>query len=81
MKPQIVIMSGKYQVVIPKAARKKLGLHKSVGQRFRVERVSSDEIVFRKDKTLDDFLGRYGKAFHRDATNALRHMRDSDWGS
>jgi AbrB family looped-hinge helix DNA binding protein len=79
MKTDVVILSGKYQVVIPKAARKKLGLSKPDGQRFKVERVSKDEIVFRKDKSLDDFLGQYGNAFENEATTKLRKIRDQEW--
>ena len=79
MKTEVVTLSGKYQVVIPKAVRKKMGLFKSEGQRFKVERVSENEIVFRKDKSLDDFLGQYGDAFPLDATTKLRKMRDQEW--
>lgn len=80
MKAQTVILSSKYQVVIPKAARKTLGLTKPTGQQFSVARVTKDEIVFRKDKTLDDFLGKYGGVFPKDATATLRHARDNEWG-
>ncbi len=79
MKTQIVTLSSKYQVVIPAAARKKLGLGKPAGQRFSVQRVTEDEIVFRKDKTLDDFLGAYSDVFPRDATAELRRQRDNEW--
>jgi len=79
MKTQVVTLSSKYQVVIPKTARKKLGLDKSTGQRFRVESVTEHEIVFRKDKTLDDFLGIYDHAFPKNATAKLRNIRDKEW--
>lgn len=79
MKTEIVILSSKYQVVIPKAARQKLGLNRPEGQRFKVERVSDDEIVFRKDKSLDDYLGKYGNAFPKNANAKLRQMRDTEW--
>lgn len=79
MKTDIVTLSSKYQVVIPKAARKKLGLFKANGQRFTVERVSDNEIVFRKNKTLDDFLGQYGYAFGPNSIDKLREQRDKDW--
>ncbi len=79
MKTQVVTLSSKYQVVIPKAARKKLGLNKPMGQRFKVESVTENEIVFRKDKTLDDFLGAYGSAFPKNAAAELRRMRDEEW--
>jgi AbrB family looped-hinge helix DNA binding protein len=81
MKTQVVTLSSKYQVVIPKSARKKLGLSKPTGQRFRVEKATDNEIVFRKDKTLDDFLGSYSDAFPKNATEKLRQMRDEEWES
>lgn len=80
MKTDIVTLSSKYQVVIPKAARKTLGLNNPAGQRFKVQRVSDTEIVFRKDKSLEDYLGKYDKAFPSNATRALRKIRDDEWG-
>lgn len=79
MKTAIVTLSSKYQVVIPKVARQKLGLNRPEGQRFKVERVTENEIVFRKDKSLEEFLGKYGDSFPKDATTKLRRMRDSEW--
>ena len=79
MKNDVVTLSSKYQVVIPKAARKKLGLNKPESQRFRVERVSDTEIVFRKEKSLEDYLGKYDKTFPSNATSAIRQVRDSEW--
>lgn len=81
MKKNIVTLSSKYQLVIPKVARQTLGLNKAEGQRFRVKHVSGDEIVFHRDKSLDDFLGKYGEAFPENATAKLRDARDTDWGS
>jgi AbrB family looped-hinge helix DNA binding protein len=80
MNAQTVTLSSKYQVVIPKTARKKLGITSSTGQQFSVVSVTADEIVFRKDKTLDDFLGAYGHAFPKNAVNELRRIRDNEWG-
>jgi len=80
MKADIVTLSSKYQVVIPKAARKTLGLNSPEGQRFKVQRVSDTEIVFRKDKSLEDYLGKYDKAFPSNATGAIRKIRDDEWG-
>lgn len=79
MKTQFVTLSSKYQVVIPKTARKKMGLDKPTGQRFKVKSVTEDEIVFRKDKTLNDFLGGYEHAFPKNATVKLRNIRDNEW--
>jgi AbrB family looped-hinge helix DNA binding protein len=80
MKADIVTLSSKYQVVIPKAARKKLGLNNHEGQRFKVQRVSDTEIVFSKVKSLEDYLGKYDKAFPSNATDAIRKIRDDEWG-
>ncbi|MGH7195215.1 MAG: AbrB/MazE/SpoVT family DNA-binding domain-containing protein [Candidatus Saccharimonadales bacterium] len=74
----VVTLSAKYQVVIPKAARKKLGLTKPAGQRFTIKQVTDREIVFRKDQELDDFLGAYDEVFPKNATAKLRQMRDED---
>jgi AbrB family looped-hinge helix DNA binding protein len=79
MKNDVVTLSSKYQVVIPKAARQKLGLNKPEGQRFKVERVSDVEIVFRKDKSLEDYLGKYGSAFPANAAAKIRQTRDAEW--
>lgn len=78
-KANVVTLSSKYQVVIPKEARKKLGLIHPEGQRFKVESVSENEIIFRKDKSLEDFLGKYDKAFPDNATSKLREVIDSEW--
>jgi len=79
MKTSAVTLSGKYQVVIPKAARKKLGLTRAAGQRFVVAKVTDTEIVFRKDKTLDDFLGAYSTAFPENSSKKLRQLREQEW--
>lgn len=79
MRALTVTLSSKYQVVIPKAARKKLGITRSTGQKFSVASVTENEIVFRKDKNLEDFLGAYDHAFPEDATGVLRRIRDNEW--
>jgi bifunctional DNA-binding transcriptional regulator/antitoxin component of YhaV-PrlF toxin-antitoxin module len=79
MKTDVVTLSSKYQLVIPKSARQKLGLNKPEGQLFTVKSVTEDEVVFRKDKSLDDYLGKYGKDFPVKAATKLRQMRDSEW--
>ena len=75
----IVTLSSKYQLVIPKAARKRMGLSVAAGQHFKVARVTSNEIVFEKQRTLDSYLGVYGDTFPTNATEALRHQRDNEW--
>jgi bifunctional DNA-binding transcriptional regulator/antitoxin component of YhaV-PrlF toxin-antitoxin module len=80
MKNNSLALSSKYQVVIPKAARQKMGLDKAVGQRLRVTHVTKDEIVFRKEPPIEDFLGAFGDVFPKNATALLRKVRDEDRG-
>lgn len=49
-----VTVSDKYQVVIPKEARKKLGI--KPGQKISVEMVSKNTITFRREPTMDELL-------------------------
>lgn len=79
MKAQIVILTSNFQLVVPKVARKQLGLNKPGRQRFKVQKVTADEIVFRKVRTLNDFLGAYNHALPKNSTAELRSMRDEEW--
>ena len=79
MKNQSVAFSSKYQVVIPKAARKKMEIGKESGQRLIVDNVTKDTITFRKEPSLEDFLGKFGGAFGPNANARLRKMRDEEW--
>jgi len=80
MKNDIVTVSSKYQVVIPKIARQKMGLNKTKGQHLRVKSVTQNEIVYRKEPSIEDYLGAFGHVFPANATQALRKMRDKDRG-
>lgn len=75
-----VTLSSKYQVVIPKEARKKMGIIQAEGQQFQITKVTEDEIVFRKAKSIDDYLGNMDDAFPKNPTAVLRRMRDTEWG-
>lgn len=79
MRNDIVTLSSKYQVVIPKMARQKMGLDKTKGQHLRVKSVTENEIVLRKEPSIDDYLGAFGDVFPKNATAALRKMRDEEW--
>lgn len=79
MKTTPLTLSSKYQLVIPKDARQKMDLEGRIGQRFRVVRVNEDEIVFRKEPSPEDFLGKFGDSFPKDGAAALRKMRDEEW--
>lgn len=51
-----VTISNKYQVVIPKAARKKLGI--KPGQKITVKKVSGLAITFERQPTMRELLDR-----------------------
>ncbi len=51
-----VTVSDKYQVVIPKAARTKLGI--KPGQKVTVHRVSHDSITFQRQPTMEELLNK-----------------------
>ena len=79
MKNDIVTVSSKYQVVIPKIARQKMGLDKTKGQHLRVKSVTQNEIVFRKEPSIEDYLGAFKGAWGPNPTKRLRKMRDEEW--
>ncbi|MGI9027250.1 MAG: AbrB/MazE/SpoVT family DNA-binding domain-containing protein [Candidatus Saccharimonadales bacterium] len=49
-----VTVSDKYQVVIPKAARKKLGI--KPGQKITIKRVSPTSITFERSRTMEELI-------------------------
>lgn len=86
-----VTLSSKYQVVIPKAVRRQLGI--KPGQKFDVQTGRHGSVVFKKNQTatddIDSHLRKYagiiktsetawGKA-GLDATEWLRRQRDEQW--
>ncbi len=79
MKNNSLALSSKYQIVIPKAARQKMGLDKAIGQRLRVKSVTENEIVFSKEPSIDDFLGAFGDTFPKNTAAKIRKMRDEEW--
>ena len=80
MKNNIVTVSSKYQVVIPKKARQKMGLDKTKDRYLQVKSVTKNEIVFRKEPSIDNYLGAFGDVFPANAAQELRKMRDEDRG-
>ena len=73
-----VQLSPKYQVVIPKSARKKMGIEQG-GIPLRVKRVTKTEIVFEKTPQLEDFIGAFPGAWGKDPAKMVRKMRDEEW--
>jgi len=75
-------LSPKYQVVIPKEARKIMGIDRST-QAVYVKRLSSDEIVLAKaPNTKNVFLDLVNSTppVRTDAVKRIRKLRD-DWDS
>lgn len=52
-----VTVSDKYQVVIPKEARKKLGI--KPGQKIRIKSVGTNTITFERPLTADQYVQKY----------------------
>ncbi len=82
VEPMEVTVSDKYQVVIPKAARKKLGL--KPGQKIRVKSVSDSTVTFERQLTMKELLDQSRGTMKNtpwqkaglDAAVWLRHQRD-----
>lgn len=79
-----VTVSDKYQVVIPKEARKKLGI--KPGQKITVASVGKDTITFKREPTMQELLD-MGRGTMKntpwqkegiDPTVWLRRMRDEE---
>ena len=79
MKTIPVTISGKYQVVIPKAARKKMGLTDKGGF-LVVKKVTENEITFAKPRKLEDYFGIMEGAWGPDPVATIRKQRDEEWG-
>lgn len=77
---KILPLSSKYQVVIPKEARKKLGITRSTRGMY-IKRVTKDEIVLAKAPDLKqwmlELLNSTPKT-HRDVVADIRKLRD-EW--
>lgn len=84
-----LVVSSKYQVVIPKAVRKQLSI--KPGQKVRVTATADGRAILEKEDSLDivaviqKYAGsiknsdtEWGKA-GMDATDWIRKMRDEEW--
>ena len=78
-----VKLSRKYQVVIPKAVRKRLDI--KPGQKFDVQAGKDGSVVLKKDTTLDfdslikQYAGIARGAWGPDPVATIRKMRDEEW--
>ena len=68
-----VTISSKNQVVIPSSVRAKLGVHS--GDRLIIDRVSSNEVVLKKEPSYRELIGTIPTQ-KPDPTERIRTLRD-----
>lgn len=77
-----VKMSDKYQVVIPKSARKKMGIRRG-NVYFFVKKITGNEITYsvlsENEDGIDAFAGILKSPDNPKPVENLRKMRASDW--
>ncbi len=80
-----VTVSTKYQIVIPKEVRKRLGL--KPGQKVRISNVDDTQLTITKPLTTQEFLDKYAGIMRDtpwqkagvDAADWIRKERDEEW--
>lgn len=76
-----VTVSSKYQIVIPKAVRRELGI--KAGQKLEVHSDAKGNISVTKAESVEDFINKYAGslkgAWGADPAATLRRMRDEEW--
>lgn len=77
-----VTVSSKYQVVIPRAVRRRL--HILPGQKLHVESSADHQsIIISKPEAIDQIIERYAGvargAWGKDPAMTLRKMREQEW--
>lgn len=70
-----ITISSKNQVVIPSSVREKLGLRS--GDKLVVDRMTSTEVVLKKEPTYYDLIGTL-PSLKKDPVERVRELRD-DW--
>ena len=73
-----VKLSSKFQVVIPKNARNKMGLTTKSGHVLRIKKVTNTEITLEKVPDWRDFIGSFINTTV-DPVQSVREQRDTDW--
>jgi AbrB family looped-hinge helix DNA binding protein len=79
-----ITVSTKYQIVIPKAVRKQLGI--KPGQKLRIDSVVGKQVTLSAPLTTEEYLDKYADSLKgtvwqksgMDATEWIRKMRDED---
>jgi AbrB family looped-hinge helix DNA binding protein len=69
-----ITISSKNQVVIPSSVRAKLGVKS--GDRLVIDRVSSTEVVLKKEPSFQDLIGSIPTQ-KQDPTERIRELRDN----
>lgn len=75
-------LSNKYQVIIPKAARKKMNLERGLSY-MTVKHVTDNEITFMKSPVVSSDIEKYAgvlrEEWGKNSVARLRKIRDEDW--
>ncbi len=69
-------VSTKGQITLPRATRKRLDL--LAGDHLTIVKVSSSRLVLEKQKSFQDYIGKFKHVFPQDAVAAVRELRDRE---
>lgn len=72
----ILTVSAKGQITLPIATRKRLDI--LAGDRLTVVKVSDSRIILEKQKSFQDYQGKFADVFPWDAVAAVRELRDRE---
>lgn len=72
-------LSSKFQVVIPKNARKIMGIDDKFKGGFKVKSVTKNQITLEKIPDWRSYIGSMDGVFGNNPTKTIREHRDSDW--
>ncbi len=72
----ILPVSSKGQITLPIATRKRLDI--LAGDRLTVVKVSDSRIILEKQKSFQDYQGKFADVLPRDAVAAVRELRDRE---
>ncbi len=69
-------VSSKGQITLPSATRKRLDL--LAGDSLKVIKVTDNRVILEKQKSFQEYMGKFADVFPQDAVAAVRELRDRD---
>lgn len=80
-----VTVSSKYQLVVPREVRKRMGL--KPGQKVRIKKVTQNAVTFEKQPSMQELLDKSAGTMKNapwqkkgiDAAEWVRRQRDTEW--